>query len=383
MNTRLILLSTDPHAPSTCLHIDAGGQLLQRMALTLDAPLSTTSVAMRTVLVVPGIEARAIWLELPARNPVQARAAAALLVEDHVATPCERLHVAVAPGAVSAQADAHETQRLVTVVDRDAMRQWLDRAATLGVLPDVVVPDHLMLPAPADAGVCVAVLAADRWLVRGQRLAFSAEPALATLALAEHTAGNHAVVRIDDPEEIERAIIASASHPAINLLQGEFAATTVQREGFAAYRRALALLSLLAFSPLLLIASQAVRYELAARQLEAQAHALVPAAVPASDSTGDPLADTHTRLLQLQSAGAFARDVGALFTAVERQPGAYLNSLDYHHARGLQANVFHANATDLQSIRASVAEAGLSIEQTGTQDTDGGIRSDIVLGAAR
>lgn len=394
MNTRLILLSADPDAPSTCLQVDAGGQLLQRMQLSpatsLAAPsVPAPSVPLRTVLVVPGSEARAMWLDLPARNPVQARAAAALLIEDHVATPRDRLHLSIAPRPMPVvTADGGEARRLVVMVDRDTMQHWLDRAAALGVVPDAVVPDHLMLPAPAGEAVCIAVLGDDRWLVRGEQLAFSAEPALAALVIGERAsrdqaAGERIPSRIEDAREIERHFIASASNPPIDLLQGEFARNFERREGWPPYRRVAALAAVLAFSPLLLIAAQALRYEVAARQLESQAQSLVRDVVSGSDIAGDPLAASHAQLRELRSADEFARDVGALFGAVEGVRGARLDSLDYGGETGMRASLFHASEDDLQSIRHAVADAGLSLESTGTQRVEGGIRSAIVVGSGR
>lgn len=385
--TQLILLSRDADTPSTCLRVDAGGHLLDRIPLTPGTPLPAATMGMRTVLVVPGIEVLAIWLDLPARNLVQARAAAALLIRDHVAAGHDRLHLSV--GAASSAGDP---SRLVVAVDRELMRHWLDHAAALGVLPDAVVPDHLMLASPAE-GICVAVLADDRWLVRGEvvagesshdrRFSFSAEPTLATMLLDSLDLDERALIRIKDAREIEHHFIASASHPPIDLLQGEFARTSGRREDWSAYRRAAALLAVLAFSPLLLIASQALRYELAARQLESQAQALVFDAVPGTGGTDDPRSATHARLLQLQSSDAFARDVEVLFSAVERVEGTHLDSLDYDHESGLRAGLFHATDNDLQSIRGAVAEAGLVLDHTDTRAVDGGLHSAVVMGAGQ
>lgn len=376
MTARLILLSHHPDVPSTCLLSDSDGHILERMRLAPDVPLAASPVPIRTVLVVPGVDARAVWLDLPARNPIQASAAAALLIEDHIATTGARLHIAIASGATAGAGDA---SRLVVVVDVDVMQHWMDRAAALGVSPDAVVPDHLMLPSPTTGGVCVAVLGDDRWLVRGEQLAFSAEPALAAMVIGESP-----VARIEDASDIEREFVAMAADPPIDLLQYQFARASTRREGWPAYRRAAALIVALALSPLVLTSAQALRYELAARDLESQAEAVARAVIPGiSTGVPDALAETQSLLLELRSGDDFARAAGALFAAVERTQGAHLDSLDYRRESGLRAALFHATPGDLESVKSAISVAGMSLQQTGTQIVDGGIRSDIVLRAGQ
>jgi len=69
--------------------------------------------------------------------------------------------------------------RAVSVVDRALMHRFLDRATALGISPDIVVPDHLLL-LPPDDGV-LAVGLGDIVSVRGERIAFSAETELASI----------------------------------------------------------------------------------------------------------------------------------------------------------------------------------------------------------
>lgn len=364
MITRLILLPADPAAPVTCLHVDAGGRVLERIHASTAAPLPPSASSIRTVLVVPGIQARALWLDLPARNPVQALAAATLLAADHIAGPRDALHIAIAPGAVG-------DPRLVVVVQREVIQAWLDRAAALGAMPDAVVPEHLMLPL-IDAETITVVRIDDRWAVRGEQLAFSAEPELATRVI-----GERALTLIDDPQRVEAMFAAAASAPAIDLRQYAFAIEGARREGWPAYRRVAALLAALALSPLLLISAQALRYEMAARNLQARAQTIAQSVSPGYVDS-DPLPAIDARLLELQTTDAFAAHAGALLGAIELTAGAQLDALSYSDAV-LQARVVHAGAAELEAIRSAVAERGLQLEETATEPVEGGTASDIVL----
>src|SRR3546814_8171969 len=82
---------------SVRLQVDAGGRILARELVATDgAP--TVAVGhdnARQVLAVPGSDCLALWLRLPARNPVQALAAARVLVGNDVAAPSGTLHLAI------------------------------------------------------------------------------------------------------------------------------------------------------------------------------------------------------------------------------------------------------------------------------------------------
>src|SRR5690606_6630842 len=114
--------------------------------------------AGRTVVAVPGEAVRTLWLELPACTPVQALAAARILLQEHLAGDVDGLHIALAPPG--------DGPRLLGATSHAQMQAWRQRCQALGVVADVLVPDHLL---PADAGGDVLqVLVHDGiWLVRG------------------------------------------------------------------------------------------------------------------------------------------------------------------------------------------------------------------------
>ena len=212
MSTRLILLAADARPSAQELRLDAAGHVAARRSLPADAAAPSAADAAtrpRTIVVVPGQDLRVAWLELADGTPLQVLAAARRVLEEQVAAGAETVHVAVGEGAAGAP-------RPVAVVDRQRMRAWLDACAALGVVPDALVPDCLMMAEPAEAGI--EVFDRDQaWVVRGPQLAFSAEPALAGAVL-----GTRPFVLLTEAQAASRLATTAARVP-LDLLQFEFA----------------------------------------------------------------------------------------------------------------------------------------------------------------
>ena len=73
----------------------------------------------------------------------------------------------------------------------------------------------------------------------------------------------------------------------------------------------------------------------------------------------------------------------ALFTAVEAVEGAELDILIADPDDGMKATVSHPAHGEMAVIRRSMAEAGMSVTETGTLEDGGRIVSDITIGAGR
>ena len=97
--TRLLLLPTAPGASATCLQVDGAGRVLSRTVIDPAAPPAPTAneSPARQILAMPGSECLSTWLDLPARNPLQAVAAARVLLAEQIAGPVDTLHLAIAP----------------------------------------------------------------------------------------------------------------------------------------------------------------------------------------------------------------------------------------------------------------------------------------------
>lgn len=369
MNDTTVLMLIAAADAATCLHVDADGRVLARRTVDADSPLVATA-GMRQVLALPGIECLSTWLELPARNPVQAVAAARVLMAEQVAGPIATLHLAIAPAT-----DGGRCQ--VVALEPAAMQLWLDRAAMLGMTPDVVVPLPMLLPPPEDpvAGGTGEVVVADidgNRLVRGGQLAFAAEPALADQVIGDRPR------RILTEAEAQAAFGANAMAPPIDLLQYAFARTTSRRGGWPAYRRAAILAAVLAVSPVVLLAAQAIRHELAARSLRTQANTLARTLLPTLGEDTDPLPPVRARLAELQAGGGFAHATAALLAAVASTGGAELDALSYANGE-LQATLVVPAPAALERLRSALSDAGLEMAESAGQTAHGRSRYTITV----
>jgi general secretion pathway protein L len=358
---QLFLLPSDRDAAVVRLRVDTHGRVLGRDLI--EHPLLPGTDGSRRILVVPGADCRVLWLDLPARNALQAVAAARLLAADHVAAAMETQHVAVAPPA------ADDAERLVVCVETGRMREWLDRAAALGIVPDAMVPAPLLLPEPADVATVTMAEYEAQWLVRGAGLAFAADP-----VLASHVIGDRARDLAADSDAI---LAAGAPVPPIDLLQHAFARAPARRDGWAAWRRAAFLGGTLAVSPLLVLAAQAIHHARAAGALEMQARALASTALPSLAATDAPLPALQARLADLHAGDAFARTTPALLGAVAAA-GAGLDSLSFN-GDTLVATVVHDSPAELARVRDDLAGAGIAVAETGSRHASDGLHSTIEL----
>ncbi|WP_115050212.1 type II secretion system protein GspL [Xanthomonas arboricola] len=362
MSTSLLLLPADVTAQAIAVRVDAQGQVQsQRPA---GAPYEPSA---RTVLVVPGVDVHLRWLRLPGRSIAQSVAAARLQLAEHLAVETPALHVVIAD-----RVEADGTH-LVAAVDNAVMQQWLARAAQLGVVPDAVVPDCLLLEPGADA--VAAVMHWDgRWLIRGAGLACSLEPEAARMLLGERAP---APPPAPDTAQAIAGFARCATRAPINLLQHAFAARPAAAQTVTARRLAL-LAALVLLSPLVLLLAQTLRHELGARLLQSRAAtqlgvrdvAAVPAALQARRHAG-------------AAADALAVQLGSLFAAVDAVPAAELDQLDYHAAQPLRGTLLHSDAASLQQLSARLAEAGWQLQPGSSQTEDDRVRTPFALEPVR
>ncbi|NJC49332.1 UNVERIFIED_ORG: general secretion pathway protein L [Xanthomonas campestris] len=358
MSTTLLLLPADATAQAIAVRVDAHGQVLsQRVA---SAPYEPSA---RTVLVVPGVDVHLRWLSLPGRSIAQSVAAARLQMAEHLAVETLALHVVIAE-----RSEADGT-RLVAAVDGATMQQWLARATQLGVVPDAVVPDCLLLEPGADAAVAV-VDWDGRWLIRGAGLACSLEPEAARMLLGERAPAQPPA---HDTAHAIACLARGATRAPINLLQHAFAARPAAQHTVTT-RRLAALAALVLLSPLVLLLAQTLRYEIGARLLQSRAAAqlgvrdaaAVPAALQARRHTG-------------AAADRLAMQLGDLFAAVDAMPAAELDQIDYHATQPLRGTLLHADGASLQQLSTRLAGQGWQLQPGSSQGEDDRLRTPFVL----
>ncbi|WP_081974823.1 type II secretion system protein GspL [Novilysobacter arseniciresistens] len=362
---QLFLLPSDPDGDIVRLRVDAAGRVLARERFA-DSEPGPVDAGARNLLVVPGADCHVLWLDLPARNPLQALAAARLLVADHLAVAADCQHVAIGPQTTEGR------QRLVVCVDASRMRGWLDRTAAQGITADAVVPAPLLLPMPDDPDAVTVAGHAGEWLVRGERLAFAAEPALADAVIDER--------RRAPIEDLDEALAAGALSPPIDLLQHDFARIPPQREGWPAWRRAAVLAAVLAASPALLLGAKAIHHARAADALAVQSRALARTVLPSLAATDTPLPAVRAQLAGLRAGDTFARATAALSATVAAIDGAEIDTLSFS-GETLVATIAHADPRDVDRLRDAVAASGLSLEATGSRNTSGRIHTTVELAA--
>ncbi len=344
-DTRIVFLTPHGDSASPYIRVDEDGEIVARGRLVRgdEAP------PMRTILVVPGEAVLARWVALPNCTPAQAVAAAAHLLKDEIAAPRDSAHIAVGPSEENGF-------RLVCAIARSDMQAFLARGRALGLSPEFVVPDHLMLPT-SDSETILATLRGGMVVARGRQLAFSLEPDLAWLLI-----GKRAMQPVEKAGDVESLFAANAAAPWINLLQGEFAGRDGQRSIVGEFRRAAVLAAAVLLSPLILWGAEITHSEIAANALETRSEVLARGLPGAGDST-DPVLYVKGRLADLRESDRFLGATAILFDAVQRINGAELESLSYLNEGVIRATLITAEPSDLSGLRENLAQAHIALEQ--------------------
>ncbi len=381
--TRLHLLA--PTATrAQCLILDEAGRIIGRETWSVDPPLRCPpprgDTPVRDVLAVPGAAVGSAWMAIDAASEAQAVALARHRMEGRHASATGALHVVLAP------ARAGEPERQVLVVDPELMQHWLDAARRLGVEADVVLPDYMLLPgtghvgtddSAATAPAITRLERAGQWLMRGDRLAFTAEPELARLLLDMHADGARETVELG-PDAGEECLAAGAMQPSVNLLQHRFAPRRGDA-GPAPWRRALILTVLLVLSPALLAAGEAVRHGIAAARLEREAGDTARALLGAS-AAGQPATIALQGALDAGAPGTTTpAALMPLFAAVGQVPGLRIERLDATEGRPVSACVAPGTPADLDALREALARNGRSMASGPASTTRGDCAGRVVL----
>lgn len=362
--TRLVLIPTLAGQPAPYMIVAPDGGVLQRGVLELDAVERPET--LRTVAVCPGADVSVRWLDLPPGGGAQLRAAAAWKLRDELAAAPDRVATAVGPAAAPGQ------PRLVAVVGQGLLQAWLDYLEALGVRADALTPDMLTLAEPDDDDVLLAVTFGENVALRGRGFAATVQPDLVDLV-----AGQRRVIPVEDPRAVERALAAAALAPTVNLLD-----TAVRdRTTSGGWRRAAGLAAAVVVSPLLLTVVAAARDDMAARRMNAEAVAAIAAAAPGLARDPDPVAALRRRAASAPPPGGVTAATAALFSAVEGVEGVELDMLSADPDDGLKATLSHPAWSDMETVGARMAEAGLAVTETATLEDGGRIVSDIRIGA--
>ena len=303
------------------------------------------------------------WVDLPALAPAQAQAAARLLASDVCGGAMAAAHVALG-------APDDGLSRPLALVERSVMHGWRDTLAAAGLVADRIVPLPLLLPLllplpDAAAGTPARLVVGDMVHVRGHRLAFSAEPALAAAMLA----GASAIAV--DAATFEAGLATALARVPLDLQQGEFARTSPSTLDHRQWRR---IAMMLAAIGALWIATQAtalLRDGLAADRIEQQAVDAARAVLPRGTAIDAPRAQVAAHAARLGAGGqGFAALAAPLLTLIRDRPSVMLQSLRYAADTGLVAVVVTPSPDDGAAV-ARLTGPGQAVS-IGTARTDNG-----------
>ena len=355
---RYLLLFVGPDdAPGEWLRLE-DGVIVERGSdpASIAFPVPDTDVPERIVLVAPGADVVLHWIELPSLSHAQGIAAARLRAAEFSATPAELLHVALG-GAV-------EGFRWLAVADRERVAAWIARARAIGLDPDHILPEPLLVLPPAEGAR--AWDRAGLHLVRGDGLALAAEPELAALIAGE------AIDPIDDTHA-EAGIGEAVADMAVDLRQGSFAKRRQWRIDRAFARRLGVIAAGIAVATLLIQAVLILRYTIAADRIELETAAVARTVLPRIPPRGDASALLRDRLAQLRGGGlGFSATAGLVFAAMRDTANVELGALDFNRDGSLRVTALATSEADIDALRRRIAASGLVVE--GDEPRPGGGR---------
>jgi type II secretion system protein L len=395
-----VLIGGDaPTAPMAWARVSGAGEVSQRGVVD-EAPPPAIA-ATRTILVLPGADARLKPLELPTRSEAQARAGAAALFGGALGAE-DDLHFAVG----AAQDGAGQT-RLVAAMSSARLREWLERCAGFGADPHVIVLDCTAWPATRDE-IVIAVTPNRTIVAGGDRGGFSIEPALAPMLVARwlleaNAAGAAIVVQGEGAETyrttLRRDVIeaplpdpvatlakgaAQVSASVPNLRQGAFAPAGREAQPFKLWRLA-ALLFVAAI--MLQVGSEFIsgwRDQQAAAQILTRAEREFREARPDVRRIVNLRAQVAALANAIEQSGRHPVIVTSepVILALRQQPLARVDEVR-HEAPGRSVRVI-VSATDAQSLEAYVAtlrDQRIEVEARTIQPREGRYVSELTLEA--
>jgi general secretion pathway protein L len=310
------------------------------------------------VMAVPGEAVALHWLDLPDLAPAQAAAAARMALADRLAEADP--HIAVAPGSGAFGEAPVGRRRPVAVVAREQMAGWLAEAARAGWKPSAMIPDPLLLPAPA-SGWSVAQ-DGPRVLARSASAAFAAEADLAAAIIGT--------------EATTPAQPALPDLLPLDLLTGDYAPVTRWQPDRTQLKR----LALLAAAIAGLWLGGDVAALLRARSAASAANAELMVLAPGATDGATAFTALQAQAQRRGAAGGLAALAGPVVQALSARPGAGLASLTYTPTGGLVAGVA-GGAGEAQALADALSSAGLAAAPGTTRATADGSISDVTVRA--
>lgn len=324
--------------------------------------LAGIAVGRRVIALAPGADVRLLSVQVPVRQPAQARLAAPYLLEDHFAEDVESLHFSVGPRQI-------DLRFPVAVTAMALMHHWLDPLVAAGLRVEALIPETLALPAPNPEW---AVLAEPGLITvrTGEFGGFSCAPEDLPMFLELAEGGQpHALqilvcdgchydfTRWQRPLEIRAgfphplAVLARhfSDGPSLSLLQGSFAPSHEWQRLIKPWRLPATLAGAVLLLGLMASGLQALRDGHEAQVQRSENRERFASLFPA-DPAGDDIDDqiqSKTRLLSAgPTHGGMAPLVNQVGLALSANPGWQVQTLQYRDG----ALFVDMTGTDLQAL---------------------------------
>lgn len=309
------------------------------------------------ILVVPGSDVALHWVDIPARlAPAQAMAAARIMASEVSAEPPETTHIAIG------RTD-DDGQCCLAITARAKMDAWLDQAATLGIDPDRIISEPLLL-VPPETGVRI-FRRASLDVVRGRTRAFAAEPEIAALLLGEEPSEPLSI------EDFERDLGHVLAESPLNLRQGDYAKRRHWKLDKIYVRRIALLAAAILFVTLLIQVTMIARYSFAADALEREAIDRARDAIPGNVEIVDPEAQLRARLVELGGGPGYGEQANAVFAAIRDTTGVELQAMIYNANNTLQLTAAAPGQPELEALQQRMMAAGLIVTPGVVRDAGG------------
>lgn len=319
----------------------------------------------RLIAVPPADAVTLHWAALPVRTSAQATAAARLLAAEASALPIGELHVAVGEDG---------DERAIAVVTATTMQGWLETLADAGIDAAAIVPAPLLVPAPAGGWSRAEIGGAG--VIRGATSGFADEARLTQLV----TGGEEP--RVIGRDALDRAFVAAAATPPLDLRQGAFARRRRVGLDWGLLRRLGWLAAAVVLVALTTSLVRLIRYDAAAGSLEAQADALAATGLARGETVTDADRQLTERLGAVRGPGlGFTGMAAAVFGAVRATPGTEVTGLEFQPTGNLTLSVAAARESLPTDLKRAIERAGFVVDASTFTSANGKVTGDMTVRA--
>ncbi|MEM8799076.1 MAG: type II secretion system protein GspL [Pseudomonadota bacterium] len=361
------------------------------------------------IVIVPGQDVTSHRLTIPARARQKARSAIPFMLEDALPQSGATIHFSFAHDPLE------KDSTNVLVISAAKMDEYMEQLSALGIDPDILVPDYLVLG--AEQGMLKLVEVEGDWVVAaGPRSGFRIEREIAPILLpglieAQNPAAISLAVENESafPQELKEllgertgddddgpSIMRSTAPSQREFLQGlrfsDAARTLNLRCGtyrrpvdwfgkIRPWRAAAALVASLAVITVVQFGSQTTAMGRGADQMMRAAEADFREAFPDVRRIVNLRAQARSRIQSTPSADqGFLPMSAALIEAIKPMERVQLEVLRYDARQNeLRADLSFPNFRDGDAVRQALSKKGLRVAEGGSRQQGGRIFSDITV----